>query len=430
MSVPPLDEQVAVLLRGTTFADEVGLDEGEERQEASSSASGQSLRQQMAAELKAALTRAQDEGRPLRVYQGFDPTASSLHLGHMVSALKLRQFQQFGHQAIFLIGDYTAMIGDPSGQSAERKQLTHEETLNHAAQYTEQAFHLLEEARTEVRRNGEWLSRLDFAELIRISSFFPLKQIISRRDFQQRLDRGDSLRFHECLYSLMQGYDAYALTCDVQVGGYDQHFNMLAGRIIQQRQGQRPHVMLTMPLLRGTDGRKMSKSYGNAIMLNDSPADMYGKCMRISDDLLPEYLDLATTLPPAEVDQLKETLAKQEENPKNIKKIVARNVVLQYHGDEAANEAEERFRQLSELRGAPTDVPEANLAVGSEGLWLPKALVQLELVKSSSEGRRLIKQGAVSLDGVRVTDVEQRLLPGPAVLIRVGKRRYSKVTPQ
>jgi tyrosyl-tRNA synthetase len=320
------------------------------------------------------------------------------------------------------------MIGDPSGQAAERKKLTHDEVMDNARSFTDQAFHLLDPERTEIRRNGEWLGKLGFAELIELASLFPLKQIIARRDFQERMERGDSLRFHECLYALMQGYDAYALECDVQVGGYDQHFNMLAGRMIQAHFGQAPHVMLTVPLLMGTDGRKMSKSYGNAIMLTDSPEDVYGKCMRISDELIPGYLELATTLPPDEIDGHLRTLAGGEVNPKDIKKVVAWNVTLQYHSEEGAQKGEEAFRQLSEQRQAPVDVPEAEIEVGAEGLWFPKALAQLELVKSSGEGRRMIVQGAVSLDGERVTDPEARLLPCQGVLVRVGKRRYLRVT--
>ncbi len=419
MTDPSPKEQVELLMRGTAFADEVGLADGE---------GGGKLREQMAAELEQRLIKARAEGRPLRVYQGFDPTAVSLHVGHMVPALKLRQFQRLGHQVIFLIGDYTAMIGDPSGQTQERKKLTHEEVMANARLYTDQAFRLLDAERTEVRRNGEWLGELSFADLIELASLFPLKQIIARRDFRDRLERGDSLRFHECLYALMQGYDAYALECDVQVGAYDQHFNMLAGRTIQDHFGQRPHVMLTVPLLMGTDGRKMSKSFNNAISLTDSPEDMYGKCMRVSDELIPGYLELATTLPPSEVEAHKRALERGEVNPKDVKKVVARNVTQQYHGEEGAQKGEEVFRQLSERRSAPAEVPEAELEVGPEGLWLPKALAELGLVKSSSEGRRMIKQGAVSLDGARVTDLEARLMPSEGVLVKVGKRRYLRVT--
>lgn len=425
MSQPSLDDQVELLMRGTTFADEVGL--------ASDSTDGdeprsQGLRAQMAHELASLLAKAREEGRPLRVYQGFDPTATSLHIGHMVPALKLRQFQQLGHQVIFLIGDYTAMIGDPTGQSSERALLTHEETLENAKLYTDQAFRLLDPDRTEIRRNSEWLSKLDFAQLVQLASLFPLKQIIARRDFQQRLERGDSLRFHECLYSLMQGYDAYALECDVQVGGYDQHFNMLAGRTIQQRHGHPSHVMLTVPLLLGSDGRKMSKSYGNAIMLNDTAADMYGKTMRISDDMIPQYLDLATTLPPDVIDEHKAALSAASVNPKEVKKELAWNLVERYHGADEAREAEGVFRQMSELRQAPSDVERAELDVGDDGLWLPKALAQLQMVKSSSEGRRMIKQGAVSIEGEKIHDAEYRLQAGLEVLVRVGKRRYIRVT--
>ncbi len=428
MDRPSLDEQVALLMQGTFFADEVGGSESQLDAPATDERVPRGLREQMTKELRAKLEHAEQVGRPLRIYMGIDPTASSLHIGHMVPVLKLRQFQQLGHQVIFLLGDYTATIGDPSGQAKERKQLIHTEVLAFANHYTAQAFRVLDEDATEVRQNSEWLSKLQFSDIIELASYFPLKQIIGRRDFQQRLERGDSLRFHECLYSLMQGYDAHALECDVQVGAYDQHFNMLAGREIQSHRGQRPHVMLTVPLLIGTDGRKMSKSYGNTIMLEDKPADMYGKCMRISDDLLPQYLDLVTTMAPESKGEHKRTLTEGTVNPKDVKKAIAHHVVEQYFDAAAAGEAEATFRRLSELRAAPTDVPKAEIEVGADGLWLPKALAQLGMVKSSSEGRRMIKMGAVALDDERITDAETRLRPGRKVLVRVGKRRYLEVT--
>ena len=412
MSRPTPEDQVALLMRGTLFADEVGDLEA------------QGLHQKMAAELRERLAA----GRPLRVYQGFDPTATSLHVGHMVPAIKLRQFQALGHRVVFLVGDYTAMIGDPSGQASERKRLTHQEALDNARLYTDQAFRLLDPELTEVRYNGDWLSRLTFADLIELAALFPLKQIVARRDFQARMAQGDSLRFHECLYALMQGYDAHALECDVQVGGYDQHFNMLAGRVIQTHFGRPPHVMLTMPLLAGTDGRKMSKSYGNAVLLDDPPPDMYGKCMRIGDELIADYLDLVTTLEPAEVEAYKAALARGEVNPKDVKKVVALNVTAQYHGVEAAREAEETFRRVSERREAPAEVPAAAIELGEAGISLAKALAELGLVKSSSEGRRMIAQGAVSLDGLRVTDPDARLEPCDEALVKVGKRRFLRVT--
>ena len=227
---------------------------------------------------------------------------------------------------------------------------------------------------------------------------------------------------------MMQGYDAYALECDVQVGAYDQHFNMLAGRVIQQHYGQAPHVMLTMPLLKGTDGRKMSKSYGNSIMLTDSAADVYGKCMRIADELIPQYLDLVTTLPAEEIDEHKRALSDGEVNPKNVKKAVAWDVTLQYHGEEGAKEGEETFRKVSEQRSAPDEVETAEIEVGTDGLWLPKALSTLGMVKSTAEGKRMVKQGAVRLDGVKITDLEARLEQTEGVEISVGKRRFLQVT--
>lgn len=299
-----VDEQLASLMRGTRFADETA-----EWQDGVPG--GQRLRDQMRDELRAKLKL----GRPLRVYLGVDPTSTDLHVGHFVPLQKLRKFQDLGHQVIFLVGDYTAMIGDPSAQTAERKRFTHQQTLELAKTYTKQAFRVLDPDRTEVRHNSEWLAKLSFADIVELAAILPMKQIIGRRDFRERMDRGESLRFHEALYTLMQGYDAYVLKCDVQVGAYDQHFNLLAGRAIQEHFGDPPHVMITNPLIAGTDGRKMSKSYGNTINICDPPFEMYGKNMRISDEYIPEYLDYASSLHGNEIDELlKQTALRYEPN--------------------------------------------------------------------------------------------------------------------
>lgn len=417
-SAQSIDEQVRILMRGTRFADEA-----EEWGMAADSEGG--LRAQMTAELREKLTL----GRPLRVYLGVDPTSTDLHVGHFVPLQKLRKFQELGHQVIFLIGDYTATIGDPSGQSGERRRFKHEEVLDLAQTYTEQAYRVLDPKKTEVRYNGDWLAGLSFADLIELASIFPMKQIIARRDFQQRMERGESLRFHEALYALMQGYDAYALKCDVQVGAYDQHFNMLAGRAIQEHFGDAPHVMVTNPIIIGTDGRKMSKSYGNTINVNDAPEEMFGKAMRIADEHLHEYLELTSSLPPAEIDELVAQL-KAGANPMAVKKRLARNLVEQYHGAAAADEAEAHFRQVVQEKAAPDEVPEVSVPADlAQASWVD-LLAGLTLMKSKGEARRLIQQGGFYVEQTPIADVEARAaIPAGGVLIRLGKRKYYRLVP-
>jgi tyrosyl-tRNA synthetase len=438
-----VEEQLALLLRGCLFADEaegadLTADSLAQAQAASTTEAGaagveragRTLRRQMTEELRQRL----QEGRPLRIYLGVDPTATSLHIGHFVPVQRLRLFQELGHQVVFLIGDYTGLIGDPTGQKSERKRFTHEQLMQMAEDYQRQAYRLLDPQRTEVRYNGEWLSKLTFAEIVELAAIFPLRWVVSRHDFQDRMARGESLRLHETLYCLMQGYDAYALHCDVQIGAYDQHLNMLAGRWIQEHFGERPHIVWTNPLLPGTDGRKMSKSYGNAINIQDTPDDMYGKCMRISDDLIPIYIDLTTDFTPAEADALKARLGQHGVNPMEIKKELALSVVRQYYGDEAAGEAQERFRSLVQQKEVPDEIPEVRVPPELQGhpvAW-PDLLVALEcdgkkLAASKGEVRRLISQGGFYVEQEPVSDPAAAYRPAPSVLIRMGKRRYYRV---
>ena len=411
-----VDEQLEILMHGTRFADEA--DDWDENESGSPS-----LRIQMREELRERLNL----GRPLRVYLGVDPTSTELHLGHFVPLQKLRKFQSLSHQVIFLVGDYTATIGDPSQQTGERKRLPHEQVLKMAKTYTEQAFQVLDPEKTEVRYNGEWLSKLSFARIIELASIFSMKQIITRRDFQQRMDRGESLRFHEALYALMQGYDAYALECDVQVGGYDQHFNLLAGRTIQEYYGHQPHVMITSPLLIGTDGRKMSKSFGNVINIKDSPFDMYGKTMRISDEYIHDYLVLTSSLKVSEIEELSQRL-NLGANPMEIKKKLAFNLVQQYHGIEAAGEAEKKFRQMVQLKNVPAEVPELEVPSSLLGSTWVDLCFSLNLSKSKSEIRRLIKQAGFYIEQQPMKDIEARAeIPAGGVTVRLGKRRYFRL---
>lgn len=408
-------------MRGTKFADE-SAEFGDPGGESV-------LRKRCQAELLARIKSAAKEGRPLRVYLGVDPTRESLHIGHMVPAQKLRQFQELGHQAIFLIGDYTARIGDPTGQSRERAEISGEAIDRMAQLYTEQAFKLLDREKTEIRFNGEWLAKLSFEQIIDIAKIFPFKRIISRRDFQIRLESDEEFRFHEALYALMQGYDAYVLRCDVQIGAYDQHLNMLAGRTVQEHYGDPPHVMLTMPILAGTDGRKMSKSWGNTIDLLDAPEDMYGKCMRISDDLLPQYIELACDFSAAEKDAL---LARLEsgENPMNVKKEVAWKVTRQYNGKEAADRAAEHFRATVQEKTADEDAP--TIKVGPE--WLDGSRTLFEFIVehklfdgSNRELRRLFEQGGVKLGEAAVSDSKSAMPDELPAVVRIGKRGFFRL---
>ncbi len=430
----PVDEQLQILLAGCLFADEVedvggpalGVDvEADDL-------GTRSLRAQMTAELRSRLAESVRSGRPLRVYLGADPTARSLHIGHFVSVQKLRQFQQLGHQVIFLVGDYTALIGDPSGQSGERKRYTHEQVTEMARDYQNQVFRLLDPERTEVRYNGEWLAKLSFADMIELAAMFPLKWIVSRRDFAERLERGESLRLHETLYSIMQGYDAHALQADVQVGGYDQHFNLLAGRWIQERFGEKPHIMLTTPLLPGTDGRKMSKSYGNEIAVRDTAEDIYGKTMRVADEYVPSYIQLATAYSEREKQELLAQLARPGENPMVVKKALAFHLTTLYCGREAAQRAAEHFQTVIQQKTAPEDVTEVRLtselaqAAAAAGVTWPDLLVALKLASSKSEVRRLMQQGGFYVEQEPVTDVGARYRGGGA-LVRLGKRTYYRL---
>ncbi len=407
------EQQLDIIMSGTRFADET--DDWIKNADKFGN-----LRNQMREELLKKLKL----GRPLRVYLGVDPTSTSLHVGHFVPIQKLRKLQELGHHIVFLIGDYTATIGDPSGQAGERKRFTHEEVSDMAKNYANLAFKVLDPEKTEVRFNSEWLAKLQFSDIIELACIFPMKQIISRRDFQARMDRGESLRFHEALYSLMQGYDAYKLDCDIQVAGYDQHFNLLAGRNIQEHFGQAPHVMLTNPLIIGTDGRKMSKSYNNTINIDDTPNDMYGKTMRIADEQLHDYLELTSSLSISDIDELLEQL-KSGENPMKAKKCLAFNLVEQYHSREDAEKAENNFYHVVQQKNISGEAEK--IVVSSEllnGSWMDLCS-ELNLCKSKSEIRRLIQQGGFSVNQQQMKDINAIVeIPAEGVHIKIGKRKF------
>jgi tyrosyl-tRNA synthetase len=392
----PVDEQLAVLMSGVDYGDA-------------------ELKRQMERELRGLL----EQDRPLRVYLGIDPTATSLTLGHTVPLRKLRQFQAFGHHAIFLIGDYTALIGDPSDKNKLRPQLTSEAIKANEETYFEQAARILDPATTELRHNSEWLGKLSFPEIISLMSKFTVAEMLRRDNFRHRFDAGDAVYLHEFLYALMQGYDAFALECDVQVGGTEQLFNLMAGRKIQEDAGQKPHVPVTMPILVGLDGKaRMSKSAGNHIGVSDSPDEQYGKAMSLPDEVLMDFFVLATNVPRAELAAIALDI---EREPMATKKLLGRTIVSEFWGDDAAREAEERFERTVQRKEAPAEIPE--FAV-EDGQSLIDVVVAAGAAPSKREARRLFDQRAVSADGELA---EQQTEAKRGMVLQVGKRRWLRL---
>jgi len=373
--------------------------------------------------------------KKLRIKAGFDPTAPDLHLGHTVLIQKLKQFQDLGHEVLFLIGDFTARIGDPTGKSETRKMLTDKEIKVNAKTYQDQIFHILDRKKTKVVFNSEWLDSFSAADLIHLTSHYNVARMLERDDFEKRYQNQQRISVHEFLYPLIQGYDSVALKADVELGGTDQKFNLLVGREIQRHYGQEPQIVLTMPLLVGSDGvQKMSKSLGNAVGLTDSPGDIYGKILAISDDLMWNYFELLSDLPMAEVLQLKNDVKKSKINPKFVKMRLAWELTARYHGEKKADHAQEEFERVFSKKGLPEEIELVHLE-GSEtagsgrqkGLRILNVMKLAELTKSNSEGRRLIRQNAVELDGVRVNEDEVFLKEGKTYLLKVGKRRFRRI---
>jgi len=362
------------------------------------------------------------EGRPLRIKLGMDPTAPDLHLGHSISLKKMRDFQRRGHTVIFLVGDFTAMIGDPTGRSETRKPLSPEQIAANAETYQNQVAKLLDPAKTEVRFNSEWMNRVDTRKLIEIAAKLSVARMLERDDFEKRLEQQEPLFLHELLYPLIQGYDSVALAADLEIGGTDQKFNMLVGRELQRAYGQPPQVVMTMPLLEGLDGvRKMSKSYGNYVGLTDKPEEMFGKLMSVSDQLMLKYYELLTdAVDAAEVAAIKSGAI----HPMEAKKRLASLIVTEYHDAAAAEAARRYFETKFQLREVPTDVPVFRL--GQE-LWVCELMKQLRFAPSTSEARRLLAQGAVRVDGRTVTDANFRFVPGEHKILEVGKRRVARI---
>ncbi len=362
-------------------------------------------------------------GRPLRIKLGMDPTAPDLHLGHSLTLKKLRDFQDAGHTVIFLVGDFTAMIGDPTGRSETRKPLSRDEIQRNADTYRDQAFKILDRELTEVRFNSEWMNGLDIAELIKIAATLSVARLLERDDFEKRLEAQEPLFLHELLYPVIQGYDSVALKADLEIGGTDQKFNMLVGRDLQRHFGQDPQAVMTMPLLEGLDGvRKMSKSLGNYVGLTDKPEDMYGKLMSVPDKLMVRYYELLTSATLEEIAAVKSGGM----HPMEAKKRLARTLVTEYHGAPAATRAEEYFESKHQRREVPASAQVYRIA---EDLWICELMKQLQFTPSTSEARRLVSQGAVRVDGRTITDVNFRFVPGEHKVLEVGKRRVARIEP-
>jgi tyrosyl-tRNA synthetase len=369
------------------------------------------------------------QNRPLVVKLGVDPTAPDLHLGHAVPLRKLRQFQDLGHQVVLIIGDFTALIGDPSGRNSTRPPLSVEQIEVNATTYIEQAYRVLDPDRTQMRRNSEWLGPLGFADLLRLASQFTVARILERDDFQTRYREGVGISLHELLYPLAQAYDSVAIEADVELGGTDQLFNLLAGRELMEKRGMEPQVCFTLPLLEGTDGvQKMSKSYGNYVGLTDESADMFGKIMSIPDELIIKYYRLCSAVPVEEIDVLEEGLAAGSAHPNLLKRRLAAGIVDLYHGAGTGDAAEAAFDRVFKQHEVPDDITEARVELGPT-VHLPALLSEIGLVASNGEGRRMIDQGGVRIDGTThpagVYDVAPEVVAGR--VMQVGKRKFTRV---
>jgi tyrosyl-tRNA synthetase len=374
------------------------------------------------------LKKSQESGIPLKIKTGFDPTAPDLHLGHTVLIQKMKHFQDLGHDIYFLIGDFTGMIGDPTGKSETRKPLTLDDVARNAETYKEQIFKILDPEKTKVVFNSTWLSKLTSHDMIRLASQLTVARMLEREDFRVRFDNERPISIHEFLYPLIQGYDSVALEADVELGGTDQLFNLLMGRDLQRAWKQEPQVVITMPLLEGLDGvNKMSKSLGNYIGITESADDIYGKVMSVSDSLMFRYYELLSDLSAAEIKALEGSMQEGSIHPKEVKKKLAWELTARFYAADAAEKAEKVFEQVFKHHGLPDNIPELHLKKDDGEIWLPKLLVKAGLTGSTSEARRLIKQQAVALDGEKVQDVEYMVQPCEEIMVKVGKRRFAKI---
>jgi tyrosyl-tRNA synthetase len=377
--------------------------------------------------VESALVERLAEGRSLRIKAGFDPTAPDLHLGHTVLLNKLRQFQELGHEAIFLIGDFTGMIGDPTGKNVTRKPLSRDEVIDNAETYETQIFKILDPEKTLVMFNSSWMNKMDAADLIQLAAKHTVARMLERDDFSKRYSSGQPIAIHEFIYPLVQGYDSVALNADVELGGTDQKFNLLVGRQLQEAYGQKPQVVMTMPILEGLDGvQKMSKSLNNYIGITEAPDDMFGKLMSISDDLMWRYFELLSFRSMEEIEKLRGEVA-EGRNPRDIKFELGKEIVGRFHSRGDADRAQENFIARFQRGALPEEIREVGLCGGEAGLPIANALKDAGLTSSTSEAMRMIKQGAVRIDGERIDDPKLRLPAGTSCVCQVGKRRFARL---
>lgn len=378
-------------------------------------------------ELLHKLQRAHKEKKPLKIKAGFDPTAPDIHLGHTVLLEKMRQFQELGHEIYFLIGDFTGMIGDPTGKSETRKPLTREDVLKNAETYKEQVFKILDPQKTQIRFNSEWLMKLTAMDIVRLQAKQTVARMLEREDFKQRFTGHSPIGMHEFMYPLFQGYDSVALNIDVELGGTDQRFNLLMGRELQQEYSQEPQSLVIMPLLEGLDGvKKMSKSLGNYIGISETPKDIYGKLLSVSDELMIKYYELLSHISIEALNNLKEGLTSGAVHPKQAKENLAVEIVERYWGKEAANRAKEEFDHIFKEKGLPDEIPVHHLKWEEDEIWLPKIMKSSGITPSTGEAIRLIKQGAVHINDNKIENPDEKLKKGDYI-IKAGKRKFVKI---
>jgi tyrosyl-tRNA synthetase len=400
---PPLNEQMDLIKRG---ASEIIPEE----------------------ELVKKLERSIKQNKPLNVKLGCDPTRPDLHLGHSVVLRKLAQFQSLGHQAILIIGDFTGMIGDPSGRNTARPPLTLEETHQNGQSYFEQASKILNKEKTMMVYNSDWLGKMSFEEVIKLSSKYTVARMLERDDFTKRYKAGEPISVHEFMYPLAQAMDSVAIMADVELGGTDQKFNLLVGRDIQREFGVEPQVILTTPLLVGTDGiEKMSKSYGNYIGINEEPKEIYGKTLSIADNMIYTYFELATDIPNNELTEIKKILDDQKNNPRDLKRMLARKLVEMYHSKEASENAEKEFDNIFVNKGLPDEIEEFTFNKNEKEIGILELIIKINFAPSKQEARRLIQQGGVSIDGEKIADISAMIKIDKEKIIKVGKRKFAKI---
>ncbi len=398
---PPIEEQLKIISRGTV--DLIPLEE-----------------------LKQKLEESYEKETPLRVKQGFDPTAPDIHLGHTVGLRKLRQFQELGHQVVIIIGDYTGMVGDPSEKISTRPRLTHEDVMKNAKTYEKQFSKILERDKTEIRYNGDWFSRMSFAEIMNLASKFTVARMLERDDFAKRFSNQQSISIHEFFYPLMQGYDSVMIQADIEIGATEQKFNLMIGRQIQKEYGQVPQIVLTLPVLEGVDGvQRMSKSVGNYIGIEESPNEMYGKTMSIPDNLIYNYFELLTDISLKELQSIKDQLSDPHVNPMKLKRHLARTLVRMYHNQEWAKKAEDHFDIIHKKKDIPDDILEYRLTQNL--VRLIDLMVDAGLVSGKSEARRIIRQGGVKLNGEIVKNELLEIKIEDEMVLKVGKRKFLKL---